>query len=1004
MTPRCTGKALALIALLAVLTATAPPAAAQQVGTIRGSITDAATQRPLAGAQVSLPGTGRGALTNNNGAFLLVGVPPGSHTVRVTMIGYEPAERTVTLAAGQSLAVDFALRETAVALEELIVTATGQARKKEIGTSLTTITTAEIKPGAIAQPQELLVARATGAFVMANSGQPGTGGTIRLRGNNSVTQGNAPIIYVDGVRIYNGSTPTTQGGRQSTIGLNDINPADIERVEIVKGPAATTLYGTEASGGVIQLFTKRGGTGEGDQRASWTGEVSLGFNKMGHVGPEDDKYGMFVNKCDGVLETGDGVKFVELSCPKSGTWLVNGPIQRYSLSVRGGMGDLSYYLSGHFGDEKGVIEPGGLRDGGFRGNFSFSPMERLVFSLNSSYTKRDVQWIPDGNNGSGFLLNVSRGPDGNFQLARGEKYRGWECDPSLPADVRCTINAAIRDSESTTRADHFITGFTVSFDPFDWFRNRVSVGYDYNHAIMETYNPFGFPRVPKGDLRTENWTNKLLTVDYAGTLRHTFRGAFTSDFSFGAQMFERRVRSTEIFAEQFSGPGEATLESAAIATLVDDTRFREVNAGFFLQEVVGWKDRLFVTAGMRVDGNSAFGKDYNLEPYPKLSASYVISDHEFWPEQWIEAAKLRAAVGESGKAPGAFDAVKTWAPIAGDDGQPGFTPSQLGNPKLGPERTREYEAGFELSALAGRIGVDFSVYRQDTYDALISIVYPPSQGFSNRQLENVGELRTTGYEARIDLGLVRTPTIDWSARLNISKINSEALDIGGETYVVNTLARSQVVEGYPVPSYFGKKVMNANEYAEPIIRGTGEDGDPAQFLGSTWPDRLIALSTSVTLFNRLTLDALGEWQLGGHLLNAVGYQNANKGEWQPCHAPWAAMQAAAAGDSSALRKVTALDRVRCSRTSGVRDYDFWIEATDFFKLRSVSLTYEVPEGLIPRAHGATITLSGRNLWLSSDYSGSDPEITDFRDNSTSRRDYYVFPPSRQFLATVRFHF
>ncbi len=167
----------------------------------------------------------------------------------------------------------------------------------------------------------MLTGRVPGVTVLGNSGQAGGGGTIRLRGVNSISQGNSPIIYVDGVRMSGAHTPTSVGGRQDVSPLNDIDMTDVDRVEVVKGPAATTLYGTEASGGVIQIFTKRGHSGA----AQATLDVSAGFNNMGHIGVASDTTGMFVNKCSGVLAIGDGTKFQDLTCPASGSWLQQRP-------------------------------------------------------------------------------------------------------------------------------------------------------------------------------------------------------------------------------------------------------------------------------------------------------------------------------------------------------------------------------------------------------------------------------------------------------------------------------------------------------------------------------------------------------------------------------------------------------------------------------------------------------------------------------------------------------
>lgn len=959
-------------------------AAQQETGTLTGTISDAAGGAPLAGAQVYLPSTRQGAVADAQGHYSITGIAPGQFQVRVRMLGYEQAERTVTIAAGQPTTLDLSLGRTAVVLDATVVTATGNERAKQIGNAISTIDSSEIARAPVSDPQDILAGRSPGVTVLQNSGQPGAGGMIRLRGVNSVSQGNQPIIYVDGVRIYNGATPTSVGGRQGTLPLNDIDPADIARIEVVKGPAATTLYGTEASGGVIQIFTKRGSA----TKPIWHAEASGGFNNIGHIGPDDDPTGMFLNECRGPdLVAGDGTRFEDPTCPESGSWLSNGPVQRYSLSVRGGSENTSYYASGNYADEKGVLPTGGNKDGGFRGNFSFRPIDGLELALSSSYTRRDVQWVPDGNNGSGVILNVSRGPFGNFQ--------GTGC---VDEDVVCVNNAAIFSSDVSTKSDHYITGLTITYAPGEKVSNRLAVGYDYNNAVITDLNPFGFPRVPLGSLARRNWGQKLITVDYAGSVNVPIGSSFVSKSSWGGQLFDKRHTFSSISAENFSGPGLPTLTSAALRNVDSDDNDRVINAGFFLQEMLGWRDRLFVTGGLRVDGNSAFGTGFGLQPYPKVSASYVISEEPFWPTSVIETMKLRGAIGESGKAPGAFDARRTWASVAANDGQPAVTTDHVGNPDLGPERTREYEIGFDASALGGRIGVGFTYYKQHTFDALIPVLQPPSQGFTTSQLENVGELNNHGLELSLDADLVRSENLNWHARLNFSTIKSEAGDIGGQTLTIDALQRMYVKQGLPVPAYIGKKITNPNEFADPVIE---EDA----FLGSAFPTRIISPSTTITFLKRFTLDVLGEFQRGGHLLNATGYQNAYKGVWQPCLATQAKMERVSSGeDPNALNDVTALERARCTLSSSVRDYDWWIESTDFFKLRSVSLTYDLPDDLVPGLRNASVTLAGKNLYTSTDYTGSDPEVTDVRDNDFGRRDYYNFPSYRTFLASIRVTF
>jgi TonB-dependent starch-binding outer membrane protein SusC len=987
-------------AILAVIGLTlAPSLLAQETGIIAGTVTIEGTARPLASAQVSIQRMGLGTQTDDGGAYRISGVPAGTHEVRFQRIGYAPVTRQVTVAAGALATVDVALRDAPVSLDQIVVTATGEQRKKEIPHALSTINSEDIQDVPVSNTQQLITAQAPGVTVLANSGQPGSGGVIKLRGTNSLSQGNNPIIYVDGVRIFSGSRGVVPNARQTSLPLNDINPEDIERVEIVKGAAATTLYGTEASGGVIQIFTKRGRAGAPE----WMLEIAGGTNDLESMGPEGDPTGLFVKECRGAnLKSVDVVQFLsggapnprfgqdvifeDPTCPASGSWLRAGGIQRYTGSVRGGSETLRYFASGTYGQEQGALQVGELKDGGFRGNFSFAPNSKVEFTLNSSYTRRDQEWVPDGNLANGFLLNVGRGPNNNF--------KGGGC--SSQAQV-CLANGEIFKLTTESASDHFITGFTTRYTPWPELTNRLTVGFDYNEAANESITAFGHLRNPAGSMLRGDSKRTFLSLDYASTWSHLFNPSLTSAFSFGGQVFNDNLHVLNVQGDSVVGPNEPTLTSYGRRAVTTDTRQREVNAGFFLQEVLGWNDRLTVTLGLRVDGNSSFGEDFGLQTYPKVGAAYVLSDHSFWPSRWIDPFKLRLAFGESGKAPGAFDAGRTWAVITGDDAKAGFSPDQIGNPNLGPERTREIEGGFEASAINGRINVDFTYFNTRTVDALIDVRYSPSGGFLNEQLENVGELQNTGIELLLEGGILQLENLDWRARVNYTSINSEALDLGGQPEI--SIGDATVVRvGFPVPSFFGTKILNPDEIAEPVL------SSEAVYLGSTYPDRIIGIGSTLTLWRRLKIDGLGEFQNGGSNINYIGYQNALRGTWRDCIPIQKKLAAAAMGDASAINDVTARDRGRCAIDALKRNSNYWIEPTDFFKVRYVAATYTLPSRWIPGARTASFTLSGRNLFTSTDYSGLDAESADQADDTFARREYYQLPALRSFMASLRMSF
>lgn len=952
-------------------------------GTITGTITDRASGAPIGSAQISIPATRQGTQANDAGVFTIRNVAPGAVTIRVQMIGFEPREQTVTVTAGGTATVNVALNRSAIALSEVVVTATGETRKRELGNSIATIDTAQVARQAANDPQQILAGSTPGVTVLANSGQSGAGGTIMLRGANSISQGNNPLIYIDGVRVYSGTTPNSGQGRQFVNPLNDIAAGDIERIEVVEGPSATTLYGTEASGGVIQIFTKHGIDGQ-----HWSAGTSLGFNNMGHVGPSSDPTGLGVNECSGPdLVTGAGVHYIDTTCPSSGSWLHNGGIRRFDASVRGGTNAVTYFVSGNTNSDEGVLPIGSNRDRTLRFNTTFMATPKLHFDVSSAIAHRIVTFYPDGNNAAGVLLNLSR--------RAGSGFRGTGC--STDASVACLLNDSLFTLQSKNTTDHFTSGGTLSYQPTERLSARVNLGYDNYSSDITDIRPLGYILTPTGSYGETLWNQQLLTADVSGQYKQPIGTRWNFTTSVGAQSFDSRLHSTSLSASNFAAPGTPVLTTGSIRTINSASVQRVINAGFFGQEVIGWRDIAFLNVGMRVDGNSAFGKSFGLQSYPKVSLSYVVSDEPFWNLKWLESFKLRGALGESGKAPGAFDAVRTWTPVAANNGQPAFSTGSIGNPDLGPERTREIEAGFDASAFDGRMGVTFTYFTARTMGALIPVQQTPSLGFAGTQLQNVGELSNHGTETQLTVYPIRNRSVELMTRLNFSTLGSKAGDIGGQPITINSVQRVSVIQGLPVPAYYGKAILNPNAFADP-------DTVNNILLGPVFPTKIVSPNVSLRLWNRFIVDALGEWQIGGHNLNAVGYVNSNLQTWQPCYATQVKLKAFAAGDANALNDVTALERAKCTLSSTARDLSFWVESNAFFKLRSVSLTYDLPKRLALGWNSASIALAGRNLFKATNYDGTDPENSDETDDRFGRRDYYVFPSSRSFLLTLRVGF
>jgi TonB-dependent starch-binding outer membrane protein SusC len=318
--------------------------------------------------------------------------------------------------------------------------------------------------------------------------------------------------------------------------------------------------------------------------------------------------------------------------------------------------------------------------------------------------------------------------------------------------------------------------------------------------------------------------------------------------------------------------------------------------------------------------------------------------------------------------------------------------------------------GFDAGAFDNRLGLEFTAFWARTLDALIGVQYPPSEGFDQAQLENVGTIENKGIEAQLSAGLLRGDRVDWQARVNLTSISSEAIDLNG--LQIPTGLGSWVREGYPVPTLFGARITNPDALADPIV---AQD----QPIGPVYPTRIIGLGTTLTLWRNLTIDALGEFQAGAHLTNWIGYQNALRNVWRPCYAVQQKLRLAYLGPDgragtgdeagpSAIADVSARDRGRCALANAgpAPNSDYWISETDFFKLRSVSASYNLPQRLT-RGRPTTITLAGRNLFKSTDYDGLDPESSDAADQFQNgryvlgRREYYQLPPFRTVMLTVR---
>ena len=967
------------VAVTLGLSVVARPLSAQ-TGSVQGTVTAAATSEPVVGAEVTIAGTNIGVRTGPDGRFTLGNVAAGLRELRILAIGYRLATLRLTITADQVTQTNVQLTPSVLQLDAVVVTGTaGLARVREVGNSIAQVNLSQVKDPP-ANMDQLLQARAPGLSVMQTSGMAGEGAQIRLRGAVSVSQSNQPIVYVDGIRVrsegYRRNRPPFddsngfRGANYQASPLNDINPADIERVEVIKGSAASTLYGTEAAAGVIQIFTKRGSSGA----PRWSFETGQGFAQLRPFGTDSVPY---LNLRPASPGDSGGQCHVN---PMAGcSWIRNAYRQRYTGSVSGGVSGAAafrYFLSGTSENNDGVLPLDNEKKFSTRGNFTFNLFDNVRVDWNTSYANTDLSNTPAGNNAHGLVLNV-------YRQERNYRNSG---DPRV---IDSLLNQSI-----TTGIKRLVTGGTVTYTPWPMFSNRFTVGYDLAQQENRNLRPFGFVAAPQGILNEEQIRYSILTADYVGNLDFKLTERLGSTFSFGGQSITSDEVRTTAYGEGFPAPGPLVVSNAAIF-ISREARLRVINAGFFFQNVLKFRDRYFLTGGIRFDGNTAFGRSLGLQAYPKISGSYVISDEPFWPAGLGEV-KLRGALGWSGRAPGAFDAVRSWNPIT-SSGQSGVEPGQVGDTLIGPERTREAELGFDAALFGNRLTLEATWYHRLTTAALFAVRQIPSIGWPNSQRSNVGSLSNTGIELAVNGTVVNQP--DWGLELGGSVYTNHGLvrDLGGA--VAFAAGGGWVQPGFPPMAARGIVINNPNDIAPPdTVCRSSCTADGFHIFGPQQPTLILGQQLTLRLPKGITVSARAEYQGGAWIQDGASFNALSRSvRWPTCARAYPILYPAGLTDSlhtANISQLTARERKECVPVNTNVD-TFWFPQ-DFWKLRDVTLT--IPVGwAIRRVSSATLSITAQNYlkWINPDLRMFDPEMVGRDALDSQNRDIaeHIPPPA-----------
>ncbi len=940
-------------------------AIAQDEGSLSGVVTDEEDGEPLIGVNVLIEELEIGSSSEMDGSYMIEDIPAGTYQVSVEYVGYVGESFEITIDAGQDKQLDLELAPDVLGLDQVLVTARGAtSARREIGSSMSSIEPEELQGGPIQSMSELLQGRAAGMNIQLGGGKVGQQHTIVMRGAASLSQSNEPVIYVDGVRIDNsrssGVGTTTSGVTWS--GLDDINPEDIENIEVIRGASAATLYGTEAASGVLNITTNRGE--EGDPQFTFRTRAGLSHSPRSHW--DASVYGDWFY--DEHVRTGAN--------------------HSQYLSARGGLENLRYYASATIRGESGVVPNSNEDYAALRANLEVDPSDDLTVALNTSYSDRSVQHVPDANNTVGLTINgLMGGPDGQF----------------MPTENTTNV-------ETFQEGNRFNASLDFNHNPSGVFSQQLTLGYETTDQDQHQYYPWGqvdvFPEGFKTNYRRQA-TN--LNFDYIARIDYSPTDWLRLNTATGFQYYDTQTGSSTAQGDDFIFE-DLSVVSAAITTEGNESRFRERSAGFFMEQQLGFQDRFYVTLGARADGHSAFGEDVEYQLYPKVDMSYMVSDSDFWPDDDLATLRLRAAYGTAGQQPGAFTAIRTWNPVSAADAQPAATTQNLGNPELSPEVSHEYEAGADVTLLNDMISLDFTYYYQRTEDALYDFQNPPSQGFNTPQLENIGEVINEGVELSLDAQVMNYENFTWNVNGAFGYNDNKITDLGGAAET-DVQWLQDIREGYPVGAFFGDHIIekdgDVGQASELLADEDGNLPEGWDYLGTPIPTHTLQAGSDFSIGSNWSARFMFDYSGGNHLqsssmrwmMNSLHDVTEESGQGIADPGPVATI--CREDDDPVVQ-------ANCERSSTLAQGDFAYPA-DFIKLREVSVTYDLPVDLVNRLgmDRARFTLSGRNLWRWQEYPGLEAEANyrgDLSDSAIRNQIFFDTPIPQQFIGTLSVDF
>ncbi len=975
-------------------------------GTVSGKVTSQKDNSNLEGISIVIKGTKKGAVTDNAGNFSINHSSNTAFTITASGTGFKSQDFTVEPGKGTNLTL--VLTEYVNKLDEVVVTGTvAGTTKRQLGSYVSSVSAEDLNKGASSNVLAALQGKTAGAQISQNSGDPAGGMSVRLRGTSSVLSSSEPLYIVDGVIVNNATNRVTNTSGNydgssfvGTIGQNrmvDINPADIDHIEVLNGAAAAATYGSRANAGVIQIFTKRGKTGAAKVSFSTT-YMSSSLRQKLTVNQSPTKFG---GPTDGA-----GALTQDVIATPFATTTTN--VKRYdyqdyifrqasgtdnTISVSGGTDKTKYYFGGSYFFNQGIIKNTDFQRFTFRTNIDQIINKWLSLNMGLNYTNSSANEKPDGQ--SFFSPTNSITIIGNF-------HDIWTRDANgnlKAVGERGRVNpvSVIEDIKQKQTTNRLLANFGVKLKPIKHLSVDYLMGIDNYAQNGTTYIPpysynastgfFGGGATldPTQNGYASSANNNFFQINH--DLNANYNIDITPDINSTTQVgFSQQYEKNNYILYQGRGfaPFIETVNGASTILPGVDDRSEISVMGTYIQQNFKYKNYLFLTGAMRRDGSSVFGAQQRNQVYKKGSISFVISSTDAWNNMGIskiiDLFKIRAAYGESGNLTGigAYSRFNSYSSNSFLGRSALNSSSTLANENVKPERQSETEFGIDLGAFNNRVGLTVNVYNKRVDDLLINRQLSPTNGFGS-VLDNFGSLENKGYEVLLSLVPVQTKDLKWEVTTIYNHNENKALKIGQALTLLSTNAGApiSIIEGQPLGVFYGTYfARNSDGTLLKNVAGIPQTakGTQSSVLNPTETLDANGLPTGTTLRKVIgnpnpdfTASIVNEvtykkWALRAQIDMVSGVDVFN--------ADFRTRQGVGNGTVAQQEQTGVLPR---GYISGIYAIEEWrVDKGDYVKLRELSVSYNL--GKVAFANNISLNFSGRNLISWDSYKGYDPEV------------------------------